>query len=242
MIESIKQSYFPQLGNPNVMDDKQQNFDPTFENFTVKFVMKVLAEQTAPQKQLQDIKAKLTLEDGSTYSGKIKDGKPHGIGTWIWSDGSQYEGMWVNGIMEGPGKKITVTKDVYIGNFSKGLLEGEGIFLAFEKSDERSNYNEIDIYKKGIYRGRFKAGQFSGKGNFQWTNGDTYIGNFANNKMHGEGTQTKNTGDVLVGIFEDGIFKSGERTHNTMRKGEPHTYTNNYKPREESSICSCCNS
>ncbi|MCL1834246.1 MAG: hypothetical protein FWG49_07070, partial [Leptospirales bacterium] len=33
-----------------------------------------------------------TRPDGSIYTGQMKDGEPHGKGTYTWSDGSTYTG------------------------------------------------------------------------------------------------------------------------------------------------------
>ena len=46
---------------------------------------------------------KTTYPDGSTYLGKLKNGKHHGQGTRTWSNGTKYVGEWKDGHMHGKG-------------------------------------------------------------------------------------------------------------------------------------------
>jgi len=36
------------------------------------------------------MEAEIRLEDGKTYKGEMKNGKPHGLGTLIWPNGDIY--------------------------------------------------------------------------------------------------------------------------------------------------------
>lgn len=60
----------------------------------------------------------INLEDGSQYSGLIKNGKPHGYGKTVTRDGAIYEGEHVNGMFHGYGK-LTLSDGSYFMGYMK---------------------------------------------------------------------------------------------------------------------------
>jgi hypothetical protein len=63
----------------------------------------------------------IELDDGSTYSGKLLNGIPHGYGRKILSNGTSYIGNFVNGMADGIGTNYSATGvPVYSGMWKQG--------------------------------------------------------------------------------------------------------------------------
>lgn len=67
------------------------------------------------------------------YTGQIKDGIPHGEGTFksINDDSSSwtYRGEWNNGHFSGYGTTVWDTGEIYTGNYLNDYMNGKGIYL-----------------------------------------------------------------------------------------------------------------
>ncbi|WP_367398325.1 hypothetical protein [Paenibacillus lautus] len=77
-------------------------------------------------------KVNLTLPNGATYYGEVKNNKPHGKGTMNWGPSKVYSGDWYNGQRSGTGKYISdrLPKDmkiVYEGEWRNDRPHGTGI-------------------------------------------------------------------------------------------------------------------
>lgn len=57
---------------------------------------------------------------GGTYVGEVKDGEPHGKGTFTGQDGRKYEGDWIEGRPHGQGKHSCPDGSIEIGRWEKG--------------------------------------------------------------------------------------------------------------------------
>ena len=66
---------------------------------------------------------------GGTYTGPLKDGQPHGYGTWVHPDGRQYEGDFENGSIDGYGSMTFPSGERYTGYFADGKAHGEGTMV-----------------------------------------------------------------------------------------------------------------
>jgi hypothetical protein len=64
------------------------------------------------------------LENGSNYSGHVKNGMPHGYGKEYRTDGSLYAGSFYEGKWQGVGTITTETLDTYHGEFIDGCICG----------------------------------------------------------------------------------------------------------------------
>ena len=60
------------------------------------------------------------------YVGELKDGKPHGKGTYIWKNGTKYEGEWKDGERYGQGRFTFTGGSMYVGEFKDGKKHGQG--------------------------------------------------------------------------------------------------------------------
>lgn len=64
------------------------------------------------------------LDNGSKYSGKVKNGSPNGIGKEYRKDGSLYNGYFKNGKWHGDGIITTNSLDMFKGEFINGYFCG----------------------------------------------------------------------------------------------------------------------
>ena len=62
------------------------------------------------------------------YVGELKDGKPHGKGTYIWKNGTKYEGEWKDGERYGQGRFTFTDGSKYVGEFKDGKKHGQGTY------------------------------------------------------------------------------------------------------------------
>jgi len=119
------------------------------------------------------------LKDIEKYEGELKDGKPHGKGTYYWANGNKYKGDFKDSMKSGTGTFWSADGDRYEGEFEDNMKSGKG----------------IDYYANGDkYEGEFKDNMKSGKGKYYFINGDRYEGEFKGNTMNGEGTLYKADG------------------------------------------------
>ena len=64
--------------------------------------------------------------NGEKYVGELKDGQPHGQGTFIWPNGEKYVGEWRNGQRNGHGRFFWPDGDKYVGQFRNNKKHGQG--------------------------------------------------------------------------------------------------------------------
>ncbi|MGG4340671.1 hypothetical protein [Paenibacillus lautus] len=99
---------------------------------------------THEETEASNQKISLTLPNGATYYGEVKNNKPHGKGTMRWGPSKIYSGDWYNGQRSGTGKYISdrLPEDmriVYEGEWKYDRPDGTGICresspdLAFHK-------------------------------------------------------------------------------------------------------------
>jgi len=64
--------------------------------------------------------------NGEKYVGELKEGQPHGQGTFIWPNGEKYVGQWQNGQRNGQGRFFWPDGDKYVGQFRNNKKHGQG--------------------------------------------------------------------------------------------------------------------
>ncbi|CAL1131851.1 unnamed protein product [Cladocopium goreaui] len=141
----------------------------------------------------------VTYQDGSTYTGMIKDGKRHGHGVWQ-SKNCQYEGQWKADAQDGQGRQTWSDGRVYEGQFQNGRFSGTGKMVWHTQ--------------KGmlVYEGQYKDDLKHGQGKFVWPDGRTYDGEWSQGKRHGV-VLSKRSRNIWAGVvFECLMF------HGRMRR------------------------
>ena len=137
----------------------------------------------------QTITVSMAYDSGEgVYSGDIKDGVPHGSGSFNMvksNSGKQwsYEGQWVNGESTGEGT-LTQGALVFKGTFKGGILNGG-----------------CEITDGGIlrYKGECKDGQFHGQGTL-YTRSGTLIfeGKFENDMLAESAAERQKRGNAFI--------------------------------------------
>ena len=146
-----------------------------------------------------------------TYTGKTKDGVPHGIGIWVLDNDwfrCRYEGYWFKGGRAGRGvwkanirgRSCYSYKGQFIGNKKWGY--GTLVHSVSETSASPGKWK---------YRGIFRRDEMDGYGILDEQSmgfRSRYVGQFKNNKRHGHGVEIffNDVGEIqqnLVGQFEN---------------------------------------
>jgi hypothetical protein len=132
------------------------------------------------------------FRDGSKYVGELRDGKPHGQGTYTFPSGEKYEGEWRDGIQSGRGTATFPNGASYRGEFRDGNRNGKGTYT----------------YSTGEqYVGEWRDGKRNGSAAFTYSNGQQFVGQYRDDKAHGKGILYSATGSVLViGIWANDAF------------------------------------
>eukprot|EP00801_Mesodinium_rubrum_P000326 Mrub_00326.p1 GENE.Mrub_00326~~Mrub_00326.p1 ORF type:complete len:1177 (+),score=312.53 Mrub_00326:415-3531(+) len=124
----------------------------------------------------------LTSAKGSTYIGEWKDGMQHGKGKLIFKDGSCYEGMFRNGMKHGKGKTEWAGKENGTRN-DRYKHEYKGFYIR-----DKKHGHGIEKFSNGdVYEGNYNMGKRHGKGLLTWVSGTYYLGDWVFNKMEGNG-------------------------------------------------------
>jgi len=70
----------------------------------------------------------MNFPNGEKYVGEVKDGQPHGRGTFIWPNGEKYVGDWKNGQRNGRGRFFWPDGTKYFGDFRNNKKHGQGTY------------------------------------------------------------------------------------------------------------------
>jgi len=81
---------------------------------------------SAPRSEPDEIDHGTIPWDGGTYTGPIKNGRPHGRGFWSHPSGKEYQGDFVEGSIEGRGIMVFPGGEEYRGDFKDGVAHGLG--------------------------------------------------------------------------------------------------------------------
>jgi len=148
----------------------------------------------------------VTYEDGSKYTGTLKDGLRHGHGTRECATGS-YEGQWEADQQHGRGKQIWNDGRTYEGGFKYGKFDGQGKMVWHTQ--------------KGmlVYEGEYKDDLKHGIGKFAWEDGRCYDGEWQRGMRHGRGKYTNASNQQKIGYWVDDKFDRWEATNHEGSPG-----------------------
>jgi hypothetical protein len=115
--------------------------------------------------------AKLSMANGTTYTGTFRNGVPDGQGYFRYPNRLQYEGEVKNGKREGVGEALYPNGDDYQGHWKDGKHDGTG---------------RMQYALGGTYEGEWKLGQRHGKGTLTYAgSGRQFAGQFADGRIAG---------------------------------------------------------
>jgi hypothetical protein len=115
----------------------------------MKLLIALLVLSLAAHAQLPVDETELNFPDGSVYRGKLKDGKPDGIGFIRFRNGNEYQGSFKDGALEGHGISTSQFGDKYEGQW---------------KNSQRNGFGKMSFRIGGAYEGEWKDDRFHGKG------------------------------------------------------------------------------
>ena len=147
-----------------------------------------------------------------SYEGEMKDGEPHGFGTYRWNDGDIYTGEYVNGVRHGKGKFVFASGNYYDGEWANGKYHGHGIF-------RWSDGDEFD--------GEWQNGQRHGKGKWTYGDGRYYTGVWENGESISSSSivypsSSGNTAYASIAKVERVVFDNGDVYEGEMVDGFRH--------------------
>lgn len=158
------------------------------------------------------------------YRGGLKNGRPHGTGTIVYTDGSLYSGEFVDGRIEGNGEIRFANGNIYRGQMKDDKRHGYGTFewvdgekyegLALSSILAISPADLISLSKLSrstdFPPGSFESDMRSGYGTYFYSNGEKYEGQFWCGMKHGKGkfwfnSKHRSGQDLYEGEFKNGV-------------------------------------
>jgi hypothetical protein len=103
-----------------IIDKKLNNRYVNQINWQMKYIKVVNPSSTDQEYE----ETWIELDNGSNYSGPVKNGMPNGVGKEYRSDGVLYTGSFFEGKWHGFGTLTLVTLDTYSGEFINGCISG----------------------------------------------------------------------------------------------------------------------
>jgi hypothetical protein len=133
----------------------------------------------------------VTMADGARFSGRTRNGQPHGAGDLLMPNGDVFSGTFEEGTRVGTGRVAWGNGDLYVGTFKLNRPHGFG-HLSFANGEQ--------------YTGHFEEGVLHGKGRYQSKDGSVYLGEFLRQARTGAGELSSADGSRWRGIFKDGAL------------------------------------
>jgi hypothetical protein len=129
-----------------------------------------------------------------TYVGEVKNGKPNGLGIFIYQNGFalRYAGFFVEGLPQGKGTMLLDNGAVLTGTWAKGKPNGTGANLTSDGD---------------LYIGQFANGAKNGKGTLIFKNNSISQGYFKDDKRNGRAIYISKDAKIL----SDNIYSDDEK-------------------------------
>lgn len=105
---------------------------------------RVAINNSAPPPRRQWNRGRIDHE-GSYYEGELKNGLPHGEGTYVWNSGHKYVGKWIQDQMHGQGVYSWPDGRVFTGNFAEDCAHGQGKYDFGDGSWFQGNFTRDKI-------------------------------------------------------------------------------------------------
>jgi hypothetical protein len=184
-------------------------------------------------------KNRVVFEDGSSYTGRLVNGRKDGFGIYLWADGSEYRGEFMAGEPHGEGlylyadgrrKRVsydsgTMRRAFMISNADRiegaeyGEYEFNGHYSGWYRGNKLKGYvphgrGRMHYLNGSVYTGQWDNGKMHGNGMIRWEDGAVYKGQWVEGKRTGYGSYTWSNGDRYVGRWKDNqLFGQGTFYH-----------------------------
>lgn len=165
-----------------------------------KRIAELEVSRSEPEESGSGTASTITLVDGSRFTGRTRNGQPHGGGDLQMPNGDVFSGTFQDGTRAGTGRLSWVNGDIFVGTFKANRPHGFGQ-ISFANGDQ--------------YTGHFDEGVIQGKGRYQSKDGSVYFGEFVKQARTGIGELVTANGERLQGIFKNGLLEG---------QGESDTY------------------
>jgi hypothetical protein len=152
------------------------------------------------------------LKDRSIYIGTFnRRWQKQGFGVLYHEDGSKYTGFLKNDYMNGYGRIIYPEGEYYEGEFRNSKFNNFGVYGNLKgviykgqwKNGERNGMGEEYRDDGSHYTGEFENNNKKGKGKYKWADGDVYEGMLINNEIEGIGKMVFADGKIYIGEWKD---------------------------------------
>ena len=167
---------------------------------------------------------KYIFDDGE-YEGEVRDGLPHGQGSYKFKNGDEYKGEFKNGLFDGNGEHTFKKGEKYSGEFKKGKREGNGnckyingeSYSGYWKDDKKDGEGKYCFSNGDSYQGEFKEDMFNGKGTMFYSNGNRTIGMWENNKRNGIEFLFNNKGEIFFHFYENNTLMQEKKLDSNQK-------------------------
>jgi hypothetical protein len=214
--EAISENDFDiELSNENILNYFSKDYSAMINNENIDLFFDY-------DIYLNNYKLEISYQDQKyegKYSGFIKNGSPHGLGTFVSADfdldkfsGIKYKGQWENGFFNKLG--IIIDREIkYYAEFKKGEMNTVGIIYNLKESSQsisELNNGEVEGLTLGKldngdkFLGEVKDGEFSGLKILSKVNGYKEIGEFDSGIQDGLSFVLDSDGKKFLGEFKSG--------------------------------------
>ena len=150
-----------------------------------------------------------------SFSGEMKEGKPHGPGILTYPNGTIYEGKFELGKLWGEGIFKHPSGIIYHGHWENNLYHGRGVLevpgeFTYEgefNQGKKDGYGEKTWADNHRYEGKWENGRRHGEGTMYFPDGSYFTGEYINDRKHGQGVLHQADGETLSGLWESGQFR-----------------------------------
>ena len=161
-------------------------------------------EEGLPKKKARHEESRTTViyEDGSRYTGPLRNGKRHGQGIYTFLDGgSYYVGEFKDDKKHGQGTTTFPNGASYVGEYEDDTYHGQGTYTHLDGAVHKGEWKNGYMHQGTL---TFPSGY---QGTLTFPSGYVYKGEFGNGYMHGQGKMFDAQGNVYQqGKWLDDIF------------------------------------
>lgn len=156
----------------------------------------------------------VSKSSGHSYQGGIKDGVPHGLGTFISSEGMYIEGYFLNGFPDLKYVQVLPDGSGYNGEIKDGKKHGRGVCVTTDGDKITADWAEDkmhghayieDLHGKRVFEGKMIKNRKEGQCfHFDRKTNSVFNGDFRDGLYYGYGILESDEG-IFEGLFNLGM-------------------------------------